>query len=163
METLDGFIVGIFNYCDRWCEHCSLSSRCRLFDDHKRIAAELPAAPTEPPATLPGSVPILRSLGAVAAAFEESPEAPLFVPEREDPYKDPVLTPREAELRDRTQAIGEHFWNWVAPECRADAPVVKDAVAVLQHFSPLLYPKVSRALRGRQDRAHCAGHLDNGS
>lgn len=25
------FIEGIYNYCDRWCERCPLTSRCRLF------------------------------------------------------------------------------------------------------------------------------------
>ena len=25
MEVQDGFIVGIFNYCDRWCERCPLT------------------------------------------------------------------------------------------------------------------------------------------
>lgn len=30
------FILGIYNYCDRWCERCSLSSRCLVFAmDHE--------------------------------------------------------------------------------------------------------------------------------
>jgi len=31
MELQGGFIVGIFNYCDRWCERCEFTSRCRVF------------------------------------------------------------------------------------------------------------------------------------
>lgn len=32
------FIPGIYNYCDRWCEHCPLSQRCLLYArDQKRI------------------------------------------------------------------------------------------------------------------------------
>ena len=27
----DGFIESVFNYCDRWCERCHLTSRCRVF------------------------------------------------------------------------------------------------------------------------------------
>ena len=27
----DRFIDGIYNYCDRWCERCPLTSRCRVF------------------------------------------------------------------------------------------------------------------------------------
>ncbi len=27
----DGFVKSIFNYCDRWCERCHLTSRCRVF------------------------------------------------------------------------------------------------------------------------------------
>lgn len=26
------FIPGIFNYCDRWCERCAFTARCRVFD-----------------------------------------------------------------------------------------------------------------------------------
>lgn len=26
-----GFIDGIYNYCDRWCERCPLTARCRVF------------------------------------------------------------------------------------------------------------------------------------
>src|SRR2546428_13738189 len=33
MHLQDGFIVGIFNYCDRWCETCAFTSRCRVFVD----------------------------------------------------------------------------------------------------------------------------------
>ena len=25
------FIPGIFNYCDRWCERCAFTARCRTF------------------------------------------------------------------------------------------------------------------------------------
>jgi hypothetical protein len=31
MQNSDGFIDGIFNYCDRWCERCPLTARCRVF------------------------------------------------------------------------------------------------------------------------------------
>ena len=33
MEVSDGFIVGVYNFCDRWCERCPLTSRCRVFAD----------------------------------------------------------------------------------------------------------------------------------
>ena len=49
MEVRDGFIVGIFNYCDRWCEHCPLTNRCRLFADMAEIDFEQGNGPlTEP-------------------------------------------------------------------------------------------------------------------
>ena len=40
MEVQNGFIVGSFNYCDRWCEHCPLTNRCRLFADMAEIDFE---------------------------------------------------------------------------------------------------------------------------
>lgn len=27
----EGFIDGLYNYCDRWCERCLLTARCRVF------------------------------------------------------------------------------------------------------------------------------------
>src|SRR5262245_59347953 len=41
MEVRDGFIVGIFDYCDRWCETCAFTSRCRLFADVAELEASL--------------------------------------------------------------------------------------------------------------------------
>jgi hypothetical protein len=31
MVDEEGFIPGIFNYCDRWCERCAFTGRCRVF------------------------------------------------------------------------------------------------------------------------------------
>jgi hypothetical protein len=33
-----GFIPGIYNHCDRWCERCPLTARCFLFAEEKRRA-----------------------------------------------------------------------------------------------------------------------------
>ena len=41
MEVQDGFIVGVFNYCDRWCERCPFTSHCRVFADHVEMEAAL--------------------------------------------------------------------------------------------------------------------------
>ena len=41
MEVRDGFIEGVFNYCDRWCERCPFTSHCRLFADHAETEASL--------------------------------------------------------------------------------------------------------------------------
>src|SRR5829696_7236004 len=29
------FISGIYNFCDRWCERCPLTSRCRVFAEER--------------------------------------------------------------------------------------------------------------------------------
>ena len=39
MEIQDGFILGIYNYCDRWCETCAFTSRCRVFADIAEMEA----------------------------------------------------------------------------------------------------------------------------
>src|SRR5688572_14788934 len=49
MEVQDGFIVGIFNYCDRWCERCTLTNRCRVFASLAEVEFEQGNGPlTEP-------------------------------------------------------------------------------------------------------------------
>lgn len=157
MDTQDGFIVGVYNYCDRWCERCALTARCRVFAEEQRLSFEIPAAPAATPAqaTDQAQSPVLRSLGALAAAFEELPEEPIHLPAREDadrraPWWD--LPPAEAELHQRVRALGHRLWGWIAPESRASDPAVKDAAAVLQHFAIFISPKVYRALRGRVEQ-----------
>ena len=34
------FIPGIYNYCDRWCERCSMSSRCSVFAMDRELFAD---------------------------------------------------------------------------------------------------------------------------
>ena len=34
------FIPGIYNYCDRWCERCEFTNRCRLFFDEQKQLQE---------------------------------------------------------------------------------------------------------------------------
>jgi hypothetical protein len=31
------FIDGVYNYCDRWCERCPLTARCRLYATERRL------------------------------------------------------------------------------------------------------------------------------
>ncbi len=34
------FISSIYNYCDRWCERCEFSSRCRVANDERNLSGE---------------------------------------------------------------------------------------------------------------------------
>lgn len=38
------FIPGVYNYCDRWCERCPLTSRCLVYAMEREDSAEDPAA-----------------------------------------------------------------------------------------------------------------------
>jgi hypothetical protein len=35
-----GNIVGIHNYCDRWCERCMFTSRCAVYEDTSNLSSE---------------------------------------------------------------------------------------------------------------------------
>ena len=146
METQDGFIVGIYNYCDRWCEHCSLSGRCRVFAEEQRLSFDPQSEPGQ------GGVPALRSLGALAASSTADHDdlfelalheaAPRLAPW-------PDLPPAEVDLHRRVSELGRRLSAWIAPESRAKDPAVIDAVEVLQHFGIFIGPKIYRALTGR--------------
>jgi hypothetical protein len=41
MTRRDGFIPGVFNYCDRWCERCHLTARCSLFALNRDVEARV--------------------------------------------------------------------------------------------------------------------------
>jgi hypothetical protein len=40
MDDKPQYIDGVYNYCDRWCERCPLTSRCRVFAMEERLTAE---------------------------------------------------------------------------------------------------------------------------
>ena len=45
MTSDEQFISSIFNYCDRWCEKCDFTTRCRVFADERSHAFEESADP----------------------------------------------------------------------------------------------------------------------
>ncbi|MGV3528127.1 MAG: hypothetical protein ACO1OO_04460 [Flavisolibacter sp.] len=36
----DNFIPGVYNYCDRWCERCTFTARCRVYERTGKLAPE---------------------------------------------------------------------------------------------------------------------------
>ena len=77
MEVQDGFIVGIFNYCDRWCDRCALTTHCRVFADSARAEAALDPSFKEvtlaPPPPDEASTPLPEWLSELIEEAEESP------------------------------------------------------------------------------------------
>ncbi len=37
MSKRERFISGIYNYCDRWCQRCEHTKRCRVYRDEQRV------------------------------------------------------------------------------------------------------------------------------
>ena len=98
METQDGFIVGVYNYCDRWCERCPLTSRCRVFAEEQRLSFETQSG------TSADLAPHLRSLGSLAAALEESLPNEVGLPGDGSPA--PSSMAGSPGRRDRISTIG---------------------------------------------------------
>ena len=74
MEIRDGFIVGVYNYCDAWCDRCAFTSRCRLFADECEREATLD--PNLEPVALAPCLP--ERLDGVPYGLPERPDGSLY-------------------------------------------------------------------------------------
>ena len=143
MEIRDGFIVSIFNHCDRWCERCSLTSRCRLFADSAEWDFEEAQGPlTEPKAELDA-----RELAPHGISFEEIEKEAEKQPDDPDRFE-PKL--EHLELRERAMDFGAAARKWLEGRSSDDA-AVQHALEVIAHFVIFVPPKVHRALCGIRD------------
>jgi hypothetical protein len=146
----NGFIVGIFNYCDRWCEACAFTSRCRLFAD----MAEMEASRD----------PGLKAL-VDATPLEAAPPPPPWLAELLHEMDEALLDPGndgeaiERPLLAHHLIIHERARDYCARVCRwqqgrraldsANDPA--DPRAVVLWFHAMIHVKIHRALQGLVD------------
>ncbi len=94
MDVEEGFIVGIYNYCDRWCETCAFTSRCGVFADRTELEARhdshLKAICEAPP--LPRIAPEHESIESRAHSYADAVHAWLQRHEADSPH--PPSDPR---------------------------------------------------------------------
>ena len=145
MELRNGFIVGIFNYCDRWCEACAFTSRCRLFADVAETEASLDpglralveAAPLEPP---PQPPPWLAEL------LQEMDKA-IHEPADNQPPDRPIR-PEHVEIERRARSYCMRVFRGLKAHERTACHDPADPRAVILWFHTLIRVKVHRALHG---------------
>lgn len=126
MDVRDGFIVGIFNYCDRRCESCAFTSRCRLFATSARLEAMLDPALrdlTEAPNLAgEGSPPVPRALLELIDALDDvgMDDDAWQATEQGDAHRPPAA---HDALRARAEAHRERVWAWLhaQPDPRRDS------------------------------------------
>lgn len=152
-----GFIRGIFNYCDRWCERCPLASQCRTY------AMEMSIQIDGVDGELTQAAKGLREDPAEGWAGED------FLAEAEDALSNEELA-QERLARDVADVIVETHPLAVEADRLADlaGPLIKAADArvtaggqesesyrlpleVLSHYRYFVAAKVHRALSGRED------------
>jgi hypothetical protein len=147
MEVRDGFIIGIFNYCDRWCEACAFTSRCRLFADCAEMEAErdpgLKDVVDAPP--LPEDVPPpppqwMQDMIAEINAATEDPSLDTLEPPRRDP------PPEHLAVETRADDYFTRVHAWLSG--RSFSNDRTDPCAVIAWFQMQITVKVHRAIRG---------------
>jgi hypothetical protein len=150
MEIRNGFIVGIFNYCDRWCDACAFTSRCRLFADSAEIEASLDPglkALVEAPAlqreTSPPPPPWLEEL------LREMDEA-LLEPADGAESPEPSLPSEHLAIEQRAHDYGMRAYAWLQQrKSLSNDPA--DPQAVIERFHILIGVKTHRAVHGLAD------------
>lgn len=155
MDVQDGLIVGVFNYCDGWCQACPFTSRCRVFADIAEMEAaqdpnlkpivEAPLLPQEQPPPPPAWLEeLLDDMNKAAAECQMDRESDEYARERMLPEHERL------DARAKSYALSVHAWLRTHDEAaRSSDP--RDPRAVIGWFHMLISVKVARALRGLAD------------
>jgi hypothetical protein len=149
MDTHDGFVSGIYNYCDRWCERCEFTRWCRIFADRAEFEARLdpglkalvdaPPLPEEIPPPPPRAVQeLIEEMNAAAAEVSAEDMKPVH------PEFDPDDHPPGA--RAMSYSTAAHLWLRRHESARpAD---LDDPLNVISWDSTSIPAKIHRALHG---------------
>ena len=150
MEIRDGFIVGIFNYCDRWCETCAFTSRCRLFADVAEMTASidpgLKHVVEAPPLPQDVSPPLPKWMEELLEEMNEAAGKTFVAVEHER-----RLPPEHKAIEEAARRYCRCVYAWLrahASDCISDSG---DPRAVIVWFHTFIPPKVHRALHGLAD------------
>ena len=162
MEIQDGFIVGIFNYCDRWCERCALTSHCELFADQAEIEAScdpnLKVVADAPPLPEDVSPPPawMRELIAEANDACRNP------PSREEWERMRPRVPSEHQpINARAKEYAVRTFQWLTATEGTSPGMTGDARDVITWFHMMIAAKVNRALTRWPDVDSSEDELDN--
>lgn len=149
MNVRDGFIVGIHNYCDSWCETCAFTSHCRVFADVAEVEAALdpqlqaivqaPLPPSDDPPPPGWMTELIDEMNTASTA----PDPARAVAPRRTPVPVAHLALRE---RSRTYCEQVHGWLRVRDCFSINAP--HDPRAVVAWFHTLIPAKIARAVIG---------------
>lgn len=146
MDVQDGFIVGIFNYCDRWCERCRFTSRCGLFADAARHEAATDPTFKALADTPPHPSDVRETPGWLEDLLEEANGA-VSIDEQPLPESAP-LPPHHREVIARAMAYGDRVFAWLDATRTRHTADHGDPIAAIAHFSYHIGAKVRRALTG---------------
>ncbi len=168
------FIDGIYNYCDRWCERCPFTARCRVFAMEARDTKDPEARDMRNEAfwkqmqkTLRRTFRLLERIAARQGIdLEEARRTPL------PPRRPRTPGARKPIADSRAYAMDLHAWfernrpafdqkrdelvklaEIEAPgrQPAAEAEQIRDAMEVLQWYQFFIHVKLRRALESREE------------
>jgi hypothetical protein len=148
MEVRNGFIVGISDYCERWCETCALTSWCGLFADIAAAEAaldpSLKALIEAPP--LPQDVPPAPSTWVLKLIDETNESASEPLSDEECGQGRLTVAPEHAAILARGYAYCDRVSAWLQGRDGFSLNDRGDPCAVVGVFRTLIPGKIFRAL-----------------
>lgn len=139
MEVRYGFIVGVYNYCDGWCDRCAFTSYCQVFADKCAMEAAL-----DPNMKAVAEASVHLSEMDEIAGHPRPADASVRRVQRIVPERDAIRRRSDEYLR-RTHA-------WLQGSDRGDGrDPHDDPRAVISWFHLMIHVKTMRALRGLEE------------
>jgi hypothetical protein len=161
-ENEEEFIPSIYNYCDRWCERCAFTAKCRSFalekellelqnNTEKSLDEKIPGIENR----LSGSFPDGIQEGSDTATLfdygdQEIPNDLLSIKNKSKRHPIAVLTHTYSEkshqwLKTVTKTCRIELTQWLAS---GDADQILNAIETVGWYHFFIYPKILRALSG---------------
>ena len=148
MEVRDGFIIGIFNYCDSWCERCPFTSRCHVFAHRAEMEARLDPqyaaivnAPARPEEVVPPPPRWMQEL------IEEMNDACRNPPSAEELARfQPRVPVEHAPVNARAKEYAFRTFRWLQVRETSSPGGRDDAYEVVSWFHFMIGAKINRAL-----------------
>ena len=150
MDVQDGFILGIYNYCDRWCGCCRFTSRCRVFADgaeHEASSSPELKALSEAPLHASDLRPPGRWLAEILSEMNLEEPVELVEP--------PPMPSDFLRVCALSSAYCDHAWATLESHERTEPETNDDPCSVVQWFAPLIASKTRRALSGLNEFDGC--------
>ena len=172
-------IDGIYNYCDRWCERCTFTSRCAVYEDETGLSPEELDMSNKAfwdriGQNFAKAQELLRK-----AAEEHGVDLDVMTPEMEENHQRTERLKSESRqhplallsleyskfgrdwlktqpgMLDRLETLKTEFTLGVESEegVRRQTKTIRESIAVIQWYLVFIHVKLSRALMGRSTRA----------
>jgi hypothetical protein len=147
------FVDGIYNYCDRWCERCSFTSRCRVFAMELALPAPESAHSDDPP-DFDGVRQLLRELGgALRELLAEHGASDEELRALSGDDESALVESGLQNLIDRANAysgaVSACYTRALARAEAINAPGIDEVVATIVHYAFFVPVKVERAIRSQ--------------
>ncbi|MEJ5263520.1 MAG: hypothetical protein WHT45_12605 [Ignavibacterium sp.] len=165
--TKENFIDGIYNYCDRWCERCNFTDRCRLFylETERNVQHIINDEDPQDPNVF--TKDIEESLSETMNMISEKMEEMNIDPEDIDDNNFPIEYDYDAypinilasNFKDSMGLIEElhNFYglntidaidkNTMTNELKE----IKENLSILSWYSPMVYVKIKSLIRANED------------